>query len=173
MIKAKPPGILEAPSGSPWMLQYNYVWKKETDRLYGPEVQLPIPPFDLQELWKHIRLSRPQIGSLSHERPWSNCAGRGQTFQVLLPDMRVPEHSHHLAALLEVLWLSTVHHPWGRSQSLASSQELPVLKWTNLAPPSPSWPLPFPPMPTQPEQLTHLAVPSTAMRPAKANTNSF
>lgn len=46
---------------------------------------------------------------VSHEQPWSNNAGRGQASQVLPTDMGGPAHAHHLTALLELLWFSSVH----------------------------------------------------------------
>lgn len=57
-------------------------------------------------------------------------SGLGATVQTKVRLLRFsPGHAHHLAVLLEMMGLSTVHHPRGMSQSLASSvQELPVWK---------------------------------------------
>lgn len=85
------------------------------DRFYGPLVLLPIPSLELQELWKHSRLPRPQDGSLSHEWSWSNSAGRGQASQVLPTWVGGPAHDHHLLLCLSccVLLCSRPHSPSG------------------------------------------------------------
>lgn len=127
---------------------------------YGLEVLLPTLPFDLQELWKCIRLPRPEDGSLFHERPWDSSVGRGQAFQAPArrhrhggPRTRPPPH-----CIARGTMAAPVPHPWGTCQSPASS--LSSISKRQLALPLPTH------AHTAPK--AHSAVPSRGVCPGNA-----
>lgn len=104
--------------------------------------------------------------------PLQEQPSRRQALQVPPPHTHkgVPGRAHHITAVLEVLWHSTVRHVWGESQSPASSlQELPVLNPTEPRISKPQWA-----SHSHPHRLgAHPAVPYVRVCAEKANTNSF